>query len=54
MLLITILAALTAAAAVQQPEVDLGYDVYQGIANHSTKLNIFKGFVIIGWLAVAC
>lgn len=40
------LAAFTSTVvAVQHPEVDLGYDVYRGIANDTTRLNIFKGFV---------
>ncbi|KAJ4988308.1 carboxylesterase 2 [Stagonosporopsis vannaccii] len=47
MKLITTLIALAAAAAAQQPEVDLVYDVYQGHANDLTKLNTFKGFVVL-------
>jgi hypothetical protein len=27
-------------------QVDLGYDVYQGVANHSTGLNTWKGYAV--------
>ncbi|KAH6629131.1 carboxylesterase type B [Boeremia exigua] len=40
----TFLTALTTAlAATEQPQVDLGYDVYKGVKNELTGLNTFKG-----------
>ena len=39
-------------------EVDLGYAIYQGTANSSTNLNVFKGRVALGscprnsWLTI--
>jgi hypothetical protein len=28
-------------------EIDLGYSVYKGVANSSTRLNVFKGYEIM-------
>lgn len=49
MLLTLVLAAIIARAnAVSNPRVDLGYEVYEGIANATLGLNIFKGSVAVG------
>jgi hypothetical protein len=33
-------------------QIDLGYDVYQGYNNQTTGLNIWKGYVRLGFLLV--
>ena len=30
-------------------QVDLGYEIYAGVANNATKINSFKGQVIRSW-----
>lgn len=29
--------------------VDLGYEIYEGVANATTKLNTFKGYAVVGF-----
>jgi multidrug transporter EmrE-like cation transporter len=54
MLLTLILAAIIAMGnAASNPQVDLGYGIYEGIANATVGLNIFKGSVAVGFARIA-